>query len=126
MTTTDSDRDLVAALDRLTEAVAALAARLPAEPPDAKPSAAEPENDNDAAQEPPVDCRVVSLFPAPGWTAHVRVGDLGHAHTPVVGFAVCRDGRVRVVVSDGEGNVRVVDGSSLDNTVLISPPMVDD
>jgi hypothetical protein len=113
-------------LDRLTEAVAALAARFPAEPPDPSPTPGEEEIGRDAPQEPAVDRRVVSLHPAPGWTAHVRVGDLGHAHTPLVGFAVCRDGRVRVVVSDGEGNVRVVDGSSLDNTVLISPPMVDD
>jgi hypothetical protein len=124
MTTTDSD--LVAAIDRLTEAVAALAARLPAEPAGPSPTPAEPENDNDAAQEAVVDCRVVSLHPAPGWTAHVKVGDLGHAHTPVVGFAVCRDGWVRTVVSDAEGNVRVVDGSSLNDEVLISPPMVHD
>lgn len=124
--TTDSDRDLIAALDRLAEAVAALVARFPAEPPDPSPTPDEPEIGSDAAQEPAVDRRVVSLFPAPGWTSLVRVGSLGHTHTAVPALAVCRDGRVRVVVSDAEGNVQIVDGSSLGDEVMISVPTIQD
>jgi hypothetical protein len=126
MRATDSDRVLVAALDRLTEAVATLAARFPTEPREPDPTPAEPEIGRETAQEPSVDRRVVSLYPAPGWTSLVRVGSLGHTHTAVPALAVCRDGRVRVVVSDAEGNVQIVDGSSLGDEVMISVPTIQD
>jgi hypothetical protein len=120
MTTTDSDRDLVAALDRLTEAVAALASRLLAEPPGPDPTPVEPETGSDAAPEPPVpmaaDRRVVSMTPAAGWRSETsQVDDDGALivssveSCPLVAWALCADGGIRPVVADGEGRAQVIE-----------------
>jgi hypothetical protein len=133
MTTTDSSCDLIAALDRLTEAVAALAARLPAEPPGPDPTPVEPEIGSDAAPEPPVpmaaDRRVVSMTPAAGWRSETsQVDDDGALivssveSCPLVAWAVCRDGRIRPVVADSEGRARVVE-PGLTPGVFIAPSL---